>query len=163
MAEKKYTKEQLAVIKSFDDAKSFRTEEELSVISKFDSKTSFKDAAKNKHLSEVEKARKLIGNVLVKDGRNFGQIVSVLTISKGGDYRVVVVTDKDLKIDAQSIFKILDESSEKHFPEGSKFSRNSFQKAKSTGKGGSALNGNSEVSDEAISFYRTHYKKGYRS
>jgi len=160
---KKYTEAQIKTIKAFDDAKSFRTKEELDIIAKHKDRISAKDSIKNKRLSDIENARKLIGNVIVKDGRNYGCIVAVKTLSKGSDYRVVVVTDKDLNIDAKSIFKILNDSSDKHYPEGSKFSHNAFQKAKSTGKGGGALNGSSEVSDEAISFYRKHYKKGYRS
>ena len=125
------------------------------------------------HLLKINKARKLIGNVIQKDGQDFGKIVEIVTI---GD-KIVAVTKKycynhgemeieetTFRIDVASIFRVLARAtaSEKHYPDGTSYSRRVMRTPKSKGKG-HALTGKSSIDDTQIAYYEKYYKKGYKT
>ena len=117
-------------------------------------------ARHEEHLLKLKKARKLIGNVIQKDGQDFGKIVEIVTI---GD-KIVAITDKEIKIDVASIFRVLarNNGSEKHYPDGTSYSRRVMRTPKAKGKG-RALTGKTSIDDTQIAFYEKHYKKGYKT
>ena len=127
----------------------------------------------DEHLLKIKKARKLIGKVIQKDGQDFGKIVEIVTI---GD-KIVAVTKKyrynpgemeidvtSFRIDVASIFRVLarNNGSEKHYPDGTSYSRRVMRTPKAKGKG-RALTGKTSIDDTQIAFYEKHYKKGYKT
>ena len=117
-------------------------------------------ARADERLLKLKKARKLIGNVIQKDGQDFGKIVEIVTI---GD-KIVAITDKELRIDVASIFRVLarNNGSEKHYPDGSSYSRRVMRTPKSKGRG-RALTGKHGIDDTQIAYYEKYYKKGYKT
>ena len=117
-------------------------------------------ACNETHLLKLKKARKLIGKIIQKDGRDFGKIVEIVTI---GD-KIVAITDKELRIDVASIFRVLarNNSSEKHYPDGTSYSRRVMRTPKSKGKG-RALTGKHGINETQIAYYERYYKKGYKT
>jgi len=127
----------------------------------------------DERLLKLKKARKLIGKVIQKDGQDFGKIVEIVTI---GD-KIVAVTKKyrynpgemeidvtSFKIDVASIFRVLarNNGSEKHYPDGSSYSRRVMRTPKSKGRG-RALTGKHGIDDTQIAYYEKYYKKGYKT
>ena len=114
----------------------------------------------DERLLKLKKARKLIGKVIQKDGQDFGKIVEIVTI---GD-KIVAITDKEIKIDVASIFRVLarNNGSEKHYPDGTSYSRRVMRTPKSKGKG-RALTGKTQIDDTQIAYYEKYYKKGYKT
>ena len=114
----------------------------------------------DEHLLKIKKARKLIGKVIQKDGQDFGKIIEIVTI---GD-KIVAITDKEIKIDVASIFRVLarNNGSEKHYPDGSSYSRRVMRTPKSKGRG-RALTGKHGIDDTQIAYYEKYYKKGYKT
>ena len=117
-------------------------------------------ARADERLLKLKKARKLIGNVIQKDGQDFGKIVEIVTI---GD-KIVAITDKEIKIDVASIFRVLarNNGSEKHYPDGTSYSRRVMRTPKAKGKG-HALTGKTSIDDTQIAYYEKYYKKGYKT
>lgn len=111
------------------------------------------------HLLKLKKARKLIGKVIQKDGRDFGKIVEIVTI---GD-KIVAITDKELRIDVASIFRVLarNNGSEKHYPDGTSYSRRVMRTPKSKGKG-HALTGKNGINESQIADYEKYRRNGGR-
>ena len=127
----------------------------------------------DERLLKLKKARKLIGKVIQKDGQDFGKIVEIVTI---GD-KIVAVTKKyrynpgemeidvtSFRIDVASIFRVLarNNGSEKHYPDGSSYSRRVMRTPKAKGKG-RALTGKTSIDDTQIAYYEKYYKKGYKT
>ena len=127
----------------------------------------------DERLLKLKNARKLIGKVIQKDGQDFGKIVEIVTI---GD-KIVAVTKKyrynpgemeidvtSFKIDVASIFRVLarNNGSEKHYPDGSSYSRRVMRTPKSKGRG-RALTGKHGIDDTQIAYYEKYYKKGYKT
>ena len=127
----------------------------------------------DEHILKINKARKLIGKIIQKDGQDYGKIVEIVTI---GD-KIVAITKKycynpgemeidvtTLRIDVASIFRVLAKStaSEKHYPDGSSYSRRVMRTPKSKGKG-RALTGKHGIDDTQIAYYEKYYKKGYQT
>jgi len=114
-------------------------------------------ACNETHLLKLKKARKLIGKIIQKDGQDFGKIVEIVTI---GD-KIVAITDKELRIDVASIFRILakNNGSEKHYPDGSGYSRRVMSTPRTKGKG-HALTGKTSIDEEKIAHYERHFKNG---
>ena len=114
----------------------------------------------DEHLLKIKKARKLIGKVIQKDGQDFGKIIEIVTI---GD-KIVAITDKELRIDVASIFRVLarNNGSEKHYPDGTSYSRRVMRTPKAKGKG-RALTGKTSIDDTQIAYYEKYYKKGYKT
>lgn len=112
------------------------------------------------HLLKLKKARKLIGKVIQKDGADFGKIVEIVTI---GD-KIVAITDKEIRLDVAGIFRVLarNNSSEKHYPDGSSYSRRVMRTPKSKGRG-RALTGKHGINETQIAYYERYYKKGYKT
>jgi len=111
------------------------------------------------HLLKLKKARKLIGKVIQKDGADFGKIVEIVTI---GD-KIVAITDKELRIDVASIFRVLamNNSSEKHYPDGTSYSRRVMRTPKSKGKG-HALTGKNGINESQVADYEKYRRNGGR-
>jgi len=109
------------------------------------------------HLLKLKKARKLIGKTIQKDGRDFGKIVEIVTIGE----KIVAITDKELRIDVASIFRVLarNNGSEKHYPDGSSYSRRVMSTPRTKGKG-HALTGKTSIDEEKIEHYERYYKNG---
>jgi len=127
----------------------------------------------DERLLKLKKARKLIGKVIQKDGQDFGKIVEIVTI---GD-KIVAVTKKycynpgemeieetTFRIDVASIFRVLARAtaSEKHYPDGTSYSRRVMRTPKAKGKG-HALTGKTSIDDTQIAYYEKYYKKGYKT
>ena len=125
------------------------------------------------HILKINKARKLIGKIIQKDGQDYGEIVEIVTI---GD-KIVAVTKKyrynpgemeidvtSFRIDVASIFRVLarNNGNEKHYPDGSSYSRRVMRTPKSKGKG-RALTGKHGIDDTQIAYYEKYYKKGYKT
>ena len=142
---------------------------------KSDSVSEFISTRNDSHLLKIKKARKLIGKVIHKDGQDFGKIVEIVTIGE----KIVAVTKKyqqnphqpyqqiyheSLMIDVASIFRVLarNNGSEKHYPDGSSYSRRVMSTPKSKGRG-RALTGKSQIDDTQIAYYEKYYKKGYKA
>ena len=68
------------------------------------------------------------------------------------------------KIDVASIFRVLarNNGSEKHYPDGSSYSRRVMRTPKSKGRG-RALTGKHGIDDTQIAYYEKYYKKGYKT
>jgi|TARA_B110001454_G_scaffold194360_1_gene195877 hypothetical protein len=94
-------------------------------------------------LQEVEKANTLIGKVIRKDGVDYGKIVKIITIASHYSRKHVAVTDKDIKIDVASIFRLIAQSngSEKFYPDGTSYSVRAMRSPKRKGSG-QAITGN---------------------
>jgi|TARA_R110000824_G_scaffold350587_1_gene537502 hypothetical protein len=92
----------------------------------------------------LAKARTLIGNIIRKDGVDYGRIVKIISMGNGYDTKCVAVTDKDIKIDAESIFRLLAHANgcEKFYPDGTDYSVRVMRSPKRKGSG-RALTGNS--------------------
>jgi len=92
----------------------------------------------------LAKARMLIGNIIRKDGVDYGRIVEIISIGSGYDTKYVAVTDKDIKIDVGSILRILAQNNgpEKFYPDGTDYSVRAMRSPKRKGSG-RALTGNS--------------------
>ena len=114
----------------------------------------------DERLLKLNKARKLIGKVIQKDGQDFGKIIEIVTI---GD-KIVAITDKELRIDVASIFRVLarNNGSEKHYTDGTSYSRRVMRTPKAKGKG-RALTGKTSIDDTQIAYYEKYYKKGYKT
>ena len=127
----------------------------------------------DEHILKINKARKLIGKIIQKDGQDFGKIVEIITI---GD-KIVAITKKycynpgemeidetTFRIDVASIFRVLARinGSEKHYPDGSGYSRRVMRTPKSKGRG-RALTGKHGIDDTQIAYYEKYYKKGYKA
>ena len=113
------------------------------------------------------KAEDLIGTSITKDGEDYGKIIKIVSITKGSSNYSVAVTDKDIKLKVDGIFRLLERrnASDKNYPQGSEFSHRVLNAPRSRGKGGHALKGKHEIDDKAISYYRKHYhnKGGFYS
>jgi len=94
-------------------------------------------------LQEVEKANTLVGKVIRKDGVDYGKIVKIITIASHYSTKHVAVTDKDIKIDVGSIFRLIAQStgSEKFYPDGTSYSVKAMRAPKRKGSG-QAVTGN---------------------
>ena len=112
----------------------------------------------------VKKARTLEGKVIRKNGVDFGEIVKIITIGNGYDFKLVAITDKDFKIDVNSIWRAIANVNgpEKFYPEGSQYSERIMRSPRRKG-GGKALNGSSEIDDKSQEFVKRHYSKGYKT
>ena len=118
----------------------------------------------NSGSDKIAKARSLIGKIIRKDGREYGCIIEIKSYGKGSDTKCIAITDIGLKIDADSILRMIANAKrgEVFYPEGSLYSRSSFRIPRSS-RGGSAITGSSEIDDKSIDFYRRNYKDGYKS
>lgn len=107
------------------------------------------------------RARKLIGKIIRKNGTDYGRIVAIHTLDKDGDKRLIVITDKDIKIDALSIFRVLDSDKTSGFmyPDGTAYSKRIMRAPKSRG-GGHAVTGRREIDDRSARYYENNYKDG---
>jgi hypothetical protein len=103
------------------------------------SKTNF-DYVSSRAISDKRnrvRARKLIGKVIRKNGTDYGRIVAIQTLDKCGDKRLIVITDKDIKIDALSIFRVLDCDKTKDivYPDGTAYSKRAMRAPRNRGGG----------------------------
>ena len=95
-------------------------------------------------LQGVEKANELVGNIIRKDGVDYGRIVEITTITTGYSVKHIAVTDKGYRIDAGSILRLIAQSSgsTKYYPDGTSYSVSAMRSPKRKGSG-QAMTGNS--------------------